>query len=63
MITDICPNDPEILGGGDIEWYVASGRSGLTCIETALKAARETPEQMTEILDLPLWIWPRAPTS
>jgi hypothetical protein len=39
MITDICFNDPELLGGGDVEWYMASGRSGLTCIEMALKAA------------------------
>jgi SAM-dependent methyltransferase len=53
MINDICLDDPEILARGDIERYVASGRSGLTCIEMALNAAGKTRRQVTEILDLP----------
>ena len=62
IINDICLDDPEILKGrgfaGErlrqhIEWYVASGRSGLTCIEMALNAAGKARSQVTEILDLP----------
>ena len=62
IVNDICLDDPEILKGrgfaGErlrqhLEWYTASGRSGLTCIEVALNAAGKTRSQVTEILDLP----------